>query len=237
VKIFLVLAALLLTGCASTLSTAPTTTQKVGEDPPLNITVTKSVGDVIYATFNYEQATGARLQAPVKIDVLAAQATIPDRSFLESFKDSAAAAAYCTKDLALSVTFNGPMSRVCLADMDSNGKFDSWRAPEGPPARRSWAKLVNEVPFVIEGETSATTGGFRYELIYQGIAGNVVSLLYREYINDLARPAFQQDLSYTLSSDGPTEVSFRGTKIRVHSADNNSIKYEVLSGLRKGGSG
>ena len=235
-KLFIVLAALLLTGCVSTLSTVPITTQKAGEDPPLNTMAIKSVGDVIYETFNFEQATGAKIQAPVKIEVLAANASLPDGTFLESFRDSAAAA-YCTKELYLIVTFSGPMSRVCLADMDHNGKFDSWKAPEGPPARKPWQKLTQEVAFVTEGETSAITRGFRNELLYQGIAGNVVSLLYREYLNDLARPAFQQDLSYTLSPGGPTEVSFRGTRIRIHSADNNSIKYEVLSGLRKGSPG
>ena len=60
-----------------------------------------------------------------------------------------------------------------------------------------------------------------------------MSLLYREYIDDLARPAFQQDLSYTLAAEGPTEVSFRGTRFRILSADNNKIRYELLSGLAK----
>ena len=49
--------------------------------------------------------------------------------------------------------------------------------------------------------------------------------------NDLARPAFQQDLHYTLEPSGPTEVSFRGARIRILSADNNTIHYELLSGL------
>ena len=228
-KILLFAALLVLIGCASTLSPDLSTTRKVGQDPPLNIKSEKSVGDVIYETFNYEQVTGAKLKAPVKIEVLGAQATIPEGSFLESFKDSATSSAYCTRDLALSATFTGPVSRVCLADTDHNGKFDSWKAPAGPEARRNWAKLIKEVPFVIGGETGAVAEGFRHELLYQGIAGSVVNLLYREYLNDLVRPAFQQALSYTLSPSGPTEVSFRGTKLRIHSADNNSIKYEVLS--------
>jgi hypothetical protein len=176
VKSLLILPIVLLTGCASTLSTAPTatTTQKVGEDPRLNTTTNKTVGEVIYETFDYEQVTvkGAKLKGAVKIDVLAANAVIPDGSFLEAFSDTAAAA-YCTKESVLNVALNGPtpMSRVCLADMDRNGKFDSWKAPEGPPARKPWQKLVKEVPFAAEGEMSATTRGFRNELLYQGIAG------------------------------------------------------------------
>lgn len=95
----------------------------------------------------------------------------------------------------------------------------------------STSALRTELSFVPGGAIAAAMGGFRYELLYQGISGNVVSLLYREYIDDLARPAFQQNLTYTLTPEGPTEVSFRETRIRILSADNNRIRYEVLSGL------
>ena len=123
------------------------------------------------------------------------------------------------------------MSRMCLADLDGNQRFDAWKAPQGPPARQKWNKLPHELGFSHSDAMTSAMGGFRYELLYQGISGNVVSLLYREYIDDLARPAFQQDLSYTLAAEGATEVSFRGTRLRIQSANNNGIRYEVLAGL------
>jgi len=43
---------------------------------------------------------------------------------------------------------------------------------------------------------------------------------------------FQQDLKYTLADTGPTEIRFRVARLRIASADNNGIKYELLSGLR-----
>lgn len=224
------LASLLVLGCASTLAPTPTAHRRIGEDPLLNSRVQRSVGEVIYQTYNYEQVMAARLGAPATIDVLGAKATLPTGTLLDQFEEREGVS-YCTRDLALHVTLSGPMSRVCLGDSNGNGAFDAWKAPEGPPARRPWGTLRSEVPFTTEEVSGATTQGFRYELLYQGISDQVVSLLYREYINDLARPAFQQDLFYTLSPSGSIEVSFRGTKIRIYSADNNSLDYEILSGL------
>ena len=222
---------LVLSACASTYVPAPVAPRKVGEEPPLHTRTSRSVGDVVYETYNYQQVVAARLKSSVAIDVLAAKAMIPSGSLLESFRDGAVSA-YCTRDLALVVSMSGPMSRVCLADMNRNGSFESWKAPQGPLARQMWAKLDHEVPFAPEEDIDAATGGFRYELLYQGISGAVVSLLYREFLDNLARPAFQQDLTYTLEQPGPTEVSFRGTRLRIYGANNNQIEYEVLTGLR-----
>ena len=73
--------------------------------------------------------------------------------------------------------------------------------------------------------------GFKYELLYQGLSSGVVSILYREYVDNLARPAFQQDLLYTLQPGAPTEVSFRTVRMTIHSADNNGIGYTITRGL------
>jgi hypothetical protein len=90
-------------------------------------------------------------------------------------------------------------------------------------------KLDRPVPFerseVMVGE------GFKSELVYQGVAASALRLLYREYSESLVRPAFQQDLTYTMAEDGPTEVGFRSLRLEVLGADNLGIRYRVLSGL------
>jgi hypothetical protein len=70
--------------------------------------------------------------------------------------------------------------------------------------------------------------------LYEGIAGDVIKLTYREYTNNFVRPAFQQDLSYTLHRPGPTEITFRGVRTEVLAADNNRIRYRVVSGFSPG---
>lgn len=229
-------AALLATACAS-IPTTPTATPHVGESPTLNTVAQRSVGEVIYEIYNYRQLAGVRLKDAARVTILGANWSLASTDFLAGFSDSSGQTVYCTTNSVLHLTFSSTSSRVCLIDKDNDGKFDHWKAPDGPSGTRvqAWNTIDRPLPYV-SAETSAMgagSEGFRYELIYEGISGAVVSILYREFVNDLARPAFQQDLHYTLQNPGPTEVSFRSTRLRIHSADNNAIQYEVLSGLHK----
>lgn len=70
---------------------------------------------------------------------------------------------------------------------------------------------------------------FRRELVFSGVSKGTVSLLYREYQDDLARPAFSQELSYDLAEGD--EIGFRGARFKVLKATNTSIRYVVLKPL------
>lgn len=77
---------------------------------------------------------------------------------------------------------------------------------------------------------SGTVGpSFRRELVYTGRAGNTISLLYREFQNDMARPAFSQQLQYDIGAD--PIIGYKGARFRIFAADNTSISYEVLAQL------
>lgn len=67
------------------------------------------------------------------------------------------------------------------------------------------------------------------ELIYTGRAGNSLTLLYREFINDMARPAFSQQLQYDIGTD--PVIGYQGARFRVLATDNTGITYEVLETL------
>lgn len=70
---------------------------------------------------------------------------------------------------------------------------------------------------------------FSRELVYTGRSGNSISVLYREFKNDMARPAFSQTLQYDL---GSTDViGYRGARFKVLAADNTKIDFEVLAPL------
>jgi hypothetical protein len=69
--------------------------------------------------------------------------------------------------------------------------------------------------------------GFYQEIIYNGRAGDLVRFLYREFSNEVARPAFTQDVQYDLR-EGST-VGFKGARIEILEATNVSIKYRVMA--------
>lgn len=89
--------------------------------------------------------------------------------------------------------------------------------------------MKRQIPYEIKENILGE--GFKMELLYQGVADDVLRLSYREFNESLARPAFQQELTYTLSEEGSTEVSFRSLRIEVVSGDNSELRYRVLQGL------
>ena len=68
--------------------------------------------------------------------------------------------------------------------------------------------------------------GFRRELIYSGVAQGVLSVSYREYVNDFARPAFTQELKYDLSAG--SEIGYRGARLEIIHAGNTSVRFKLL---------
>jgi hypothetical protein len=79
-------------------------------------------------------------------------------------------------------------------------------------------------------ERPPKAAAFQRELIYYGVAQSTVSVLYREFMNDLVRPAFTQDLKYD-SANGSI-VGYKGARFEILSADNTSITYRVVTPLQ-----
>jgi hypothetical protein len=70
-----------------------------------------------------------------------------------------------------------------------------------------------------------TKGSYKQELIYNGKTKDTIRLSYREYVDDMARPAFYQDLTYDLAES--REIAFRDIRIEVLEATNSGIKFFV----------
>lgn len=68
-------------------------------------------------------------------------------------------------------------------------------------------------------------GSFRQELIYNGRSKETIKITYREFQDDMARPAFFQDLSYDLSES--KIIGFRGIMIEVRKATNAYIEFVI----------
>lgn len=71
---------------------------------------------------------------------------------------------------------------------------------------------------------------FQQEFIYSGKAGNVIKFTYREFTNDMARPAFNQDVQYDLTESN--EIGFKGARILVLNATNTKLEYKLISAFK-----
>lgn len=105
----------------------------------------------------------------------------------------------------------------------------------GSPTEIYWLAPGSQVPLNdvhsgirYESTTIEERGvsSFQRELIYTGVSQNTISLLYREFSDNTARPAFSQALQYDLTK-GDT-IGFGGARFQIITANNVSIKYKVL---------
>jgi hypothetical protein len=68
-------------------------------------------------------------------------------------------------------------------------------------------------------------------LIYSGRVGSRIKFGYREFSNNLARPAFNNDVEYDLLES--TVIGYKGAQIEVIEATNQYIKYKVLHNFNR----
>lgn len=105
-----------------------------------------------------------------------------------------------------------------------------------PVARLSWGFIKERHP-VSAGTFSLAHSECIYvrpttltrQLAFTGVSRGVVSLEYREFSGDMARPAFTQAATYDLAEG--RIIGFRGSRIEVLSADNVGIRYRVIKGF------
>lgn len=82
-----------------------------------------------------------------------------------------------------------------------------------------------------EQVTKDDSEAYEQSLIYTGSEGNILKFTYREFINDMARPAFSIDATYDYSKDNV--LRFKGALLEVINFDNQSITYKLISGFKK----
>lgn len=206
---------------------SPGAKRHVGEEPALAVQTTRDVGEVIYSKFDYVATSGVRLLDSFEGKELLRKIYLPRGTFLAA-RSAKGQVDLCTEPGLFEGFDEGEV--VCFRDSDRDGRLEQLHIPG---TRFGAWRMLKAAPLRYEEAIDLDrTKGFRRELLYDGLAGGVVRLGYREFIDNMARPAFQQDLTYTLEPEGPTDAAFRGARIRIHRASNQEISYEVVASLR-----
>lgn len=111
----------------------------------------------------------------------------------------------------------------CLADSTGSGAFDRVAFAHTTAVY----PLAAPVPYEVETFDTVTVDQdkFHIDVLYQGMSKGEVKVSYREFINDMARPAFDQDVSYELDADGTAVIAFKGMRIKVLKATGQNIRY------------
>tara|TARA_R110001599_G_C12251310_1_gene659661 strand:- start:798 stop:1484 length:687 start_codon:yes stop_codon:yes gene_type:complete len=213
-----VMSAVWLAGCTTAKKAPPKYEEGYFPEPKVRTSV--SVGEVMVSKFNYTAEEVAVLLSASESSMWLGRPSLPANSKLVK-ATSAEGTLYC-------YYVPGTIS-PCFADQDMNGDFESEYNFSNISGVVADVGDIDPIPYRIAG--AIIQDGFKYELVYQGIDANTVRIAYREYSDNLVRPAFHQDLTYTLE-EGETQVSFRGVRLTIYSASNNQVEFTVNSGFK-----
>lgn len=227
-RLLFTLATLILAGCASIqITERNVATEKVGESPPIGSQASTPVGGTVFSQFRYWSKIGYRLDAPVNSSFMLGQvAAAQGDSLVRAVVDGKTA--FCTERRTYFDPVVGPHRTTCFIDPVGSGTFTKMTAAPGVV----WLEkdLPSPVGYSKSEQIFPRSDSFKYELLYQGVSGKTIRLSYREFLDDLARPAYFQDVSYDIGTL-PVTLTFRTVKLEVFSADNNALSYRVLSGF------
>lgn len=217
---------LIATGCSSIEVASPR--HNVGQTAEFEKETVVTVGDVMFGQFDYRAVNGAVLLEDMNTGYQATTIKAPaGYTLIESRFDKQLA--FCSPTPILYNIFGNPAQHVCFFDRNNDKRFEAVI----PALADNWGdKPIPPVSYELT-QINSSGKGFKYELLYNGVSGSTLNITYREFVDQMARPAFQQDLTYTLSSTGPTDIAFRGARITVYKADNSTVRFVVHSGVRK----
>jgi len=204
-------------GCASVQPQNPKSV--VGSFPDVGVSTSVAVGQVMVTKYDYLSLATATLRDPVEGSFWAGRNPLTVGSVLTP-AISSGQEVYCQPPARLGAP--------CLKDTDKDGRFDYGYT------MNAYGMLVNGrsiPPAAYRISDQSIKDGFKYELLYEGVDNGVLRIAYREFTENLARPAFSQDLTYTLDRDGHTRIRFRTVAATIHRADNKEIEYTVESGF------
>lgn len=219
-----------LAGCANTsiqVHQSSSVKPEIGTEPQVGKTHTASVGSVMFSQYKLWRVSSFRLSENYAGSIGGARVEITSNDNLVQATANSQDA-YCTEFNTMRNIFGVAIKRTCFGGITPDGKVSSVMVP----ADAIWwsQNLPKPILVVRHEEAAPRSGSYRNELVFLGAAGKVIRLLYREYMDDLVRPAYSQEVSYDVSNL-PMEISFRTAKFQVLELGGSTITYKVLSPL------
>lgn len=231
---FLLATALVATGCTSLqVHQGPELTNYVRTTPLLDQQTQTNVGAVLLSQHKEVARRGLRLTSGFSGRVGGAPVSVTPQDFLLRATANSQPA-LCTERLTMSNLVGVPVKPTCFGGLIGEDIATTVMVP----ADAMWWSQTLASPLKVETTEVPVSQRdvLRRELVYLGtttsarFAGTVIRIGYREFLDDLARPAFSQEVSYDVTSL-PTQISYQNATIEVLAVGSGSLTYRVLSAL------
>lgn len=211
--------AVILSGCASPKYNYIPVFEEISE-PPIGEVVTAYVGDAMVrqGTFSWQDAL--KIKKETKVGLLMGYTFVPGY-YVKKGEDQKA---------EYYLPSGGPNSgRVLLRGIPDPFKIIKRDKKSGKICGVTVFNAqvcTDNTDYVLEKIPVANADSFQQTLIYSGKVGNKINIGYREFSNDHARPAFNNDVEYDLEES--TTIGYKGCRIEIIEATNELIKYRVI---------
>ena len=114
----------------------------------------------------------------------------------------------------------------CLVDSEDDGRFDKViYSADG--FSKSVVPSVSYRRGIVEVD-GTEANNFRKVIAYSGVGEGVIRFSYREFRNDMARPAFSEDLTLPLTKSFPQNVAVKDAVFTLISIDGMGLKFKRI---------
>ncbi len=210
---------------AAVIVVSPAIAERVIKETPRNTEITVPVGGVIWDKATFDGAMGVTIHGPIRANWGSAEnVDLLDGSNLIVIREKKLKACRQKTSTSLGgVTVGGWLD--CAIDKDGDGKFELISFNEVGGAK----PVVPPVPYT--RGTIPITGGnsqsFKQTITYLGKSGSDIRLSYREFSNNMARPAFTEDLTLPAPSEFPQTMLVKDIKLTVLGIDGSGFRYRL----------
>ena len=207
--------------CSPTITIAQGVDFREGYSPDAGVEKVTPIGGVIFEQFRYGIVEAYEVEDWIEAKIIFAKVRIPPGGKLVPIGSSAKLKVCYIQN---SREIGGDYKRGCAFDDDGDGTFDRIA---GNPVQGG-KSLEPPVPYhPSEIRLNKVGDDFRKTLTYLGVSGETLRLSYREFVNDMARPAFTEEFTIPIGSSLPAKVSVKDAKFTILGIDGNGLRYTV----------
>lgn len=116
------------------------------------------------------------------------------------------------------------LSGPCALDDDGDGTFDRIAKDDVSAG----LKLKTPASYKRATVPVDAPDNLRQTLLYAGATSDGLRLSYREFRNDLARPAFTEELTIPITKTFPQDVAVKDMRLRLLAIDGLGLRYMIV---------
>lgn len=188
--------------------------------PSKGIDSTASVGNTVFERSKYRAMEAVEIDRRVQAKIIFARVDLMPGTQLMKIESKTKFKACAAATME---AFSAKLYSGCLMDDDGDGKFDRVAGNEVQGGK----KLDEPIAYKPSEFVDLAPGSLKQTVIYLGSTKDTLRLSYREFVNDMARPAFTEEYTFPLATTYPQPVAFKDVKLTVTGIDGAGLHYRV----------